>query len=133
MSEGEISQTKDADALFREAVDAQVAGDLATAECLYGKASQLGHVEGAFHLGELLGDLDRPAEAAGAYELAMSMGDREARLNLAELFARFLGRRSDAISLYEEAIAAGDMRGLVELGALFEREGDVRRAAEEYG
>jgi tetratricopeptide (TPR) repeat protein len=77
-----------------------------------------GILEVAFELGHLYEDLGRPSEAALAYERAVAAGDREARVNLANLLADELDRPAEAEALYREAIADGDGDALVNLGLL---------------
>ncbi len=115
--------------VYRRAVEAHQAGDLATAEAAYREAAEAGESDAAFWLGWLLHDRDDLAGAVEAYEQAAARGHPEATLNMALLLARDLQRPEDARRLFEDAIERGDRRAMFDLGYLLWELGDHTGAA----
>jgi tetratricopeptide (TPR) repeat protein len=123
--------------LLHGAYDAQVSGDLATAERLYRQVLErnASHLPTRYHLGNVLLRAGRPAEAVTQYQMVAANRPlhEQLYLNLGTALAQ-TQRPREALSAFNMAIESNprSAEGYARLGACHEMLGDLKEASASY-
>jgi Tfp pilus assembly protein PilF len=113
---------------LKRGVAAQQRGDLRGAEDAYRRALDAGEPEAAYHLGDFLVQIGRPADAEEHLRAALASGDVDAHIPLGNALWD-LGETAEAERHYRAAAQAGQAAGLHNLGLVLREQDRLEESA----